>query len=162
MSVNIFKAFCELWCHTADTFCTESSDMSISLRDMWVISGLPADRSYYENLVPPARELLTARQENKQLKTCTFLFSAFHRVCQDVNGIFQLTTPEWIRFWFCGPQFYTTPPQRDNMKRVKALALTSCPSGTIVPRSLRTKREKDPFSTLNIPFRWWRKHILSP
>jgi len=29
--------------------------------------------------------------------------------------------------------------------------LTSCPSGTIVPHSSRTKRGKDPFITLNIP-----------
>ena len=74
-----------------------------------------------------------------------------HRLCQDVNGVIQLTASEWIRFWFRGPRVYTTPPQRDNRKRVKAPALTSCPSGTIVPCSSRTKRGKDPFITLNIP-----------
>jgi len=31
MSANIFKSFYELWCHTSNTFCTESGDMSISL-----------------------------------------------------------------------------------------------------------------------------------
>jgi len=61
--------------------------MSISLWDMWVIGGLSADGSYYEEIVPSARELLAAGQDNKQLKTCTFLFSAVHRLCQDVNGV---------------------------------------------------------------------------
>jgi len=60
MSANIFKSFCELWCHTTNTFCTESGDMSISLWDMWVIGGLPADGSYYEEVIPSARELLAA------------------------------------------------------------------------------------------------------
>ena len=70
---------------------------------------------------------------------------------QDVNGVIQLTAPEWIRFWFHRPQVYTTAPQRDNMKQIKAPELTSCPSGTIAPHLLRAKREKDPFATLNIP-----------
>jgi len=73
--------------HTTNTFCTERGDMSIFLWDMWVIHGLPAGGSYYEEVVPSARELLAVGQDNKQLKTCTFLFSASHRLCQDVNGV---------------------------------------------------------------------------
>jgi len=61
MSVNVFKAFCELWCHTTNTLCIESDDMSISLWDMRVIGGLSTDGSYYEEIIPSARELLFAR-----------------------------------------------------------------------------------------------------
>ena len=52
MSVNVFKAFCELWYHTPNTLCTESGNMSISLWDMQIIGGLSADESYYEEVVP--------------------------------------------------------------------------------------------------------------
>ena len=97
MSANVFKAFYELWCHTTNTFCTESGGMSISSWDMWVIGGLPVDRSYYEEAIPSAKELLAAGQDNEQLKTCTFLFSAFHRLCEDVNSVVHFTAPEWIR-----------------------------------------------------------------
>jgi len=70
---------------------------------MWVIGGPPADGSYYEEVIPSARDLLAAGQDNKQFKTWTFIFSAFHRLYEDVNGFIQLTAPEWIRFWFRGP-----------------------------------------------------------
>ena len=152
MSLTVFKAFCELWCHTTNTFCTESGDMSISLWDLRTIGGLPADGAYYEEVIPSARELLSAgRGDNDIPATCTFLFSAFHRLCQDVHGIVQLPATDWIRFWFRGRQIYTPPPSRDNRKRVKAPTNTSCPSGMIAPRTGRTKRENDPFVTLNIP-----------
>jgi len=57
MSVNVFRAFCELWYYTTNTFCTESGDMSISLWDMRIRGGLSANGSYYKEVVPSAREL---------------------------------------------------------------------------------------------------------
>jgi len=143
MNLTIFNAFCELWCHTTNTFCTKSGDMVNSLWDMRTIGGLPADGAYYEEVIPFVRELLSAGR--------IFLFFAFHRLCQDVHGIVQLTPTEWIRFWFRGRQIYTPPPSRDNRKRVKVPTNTSCSSGMIAPRPRRTKREKDPFVMLNIP-----------
>jgi len=98
MSVNVFKAFCELWCHTTNTFCIESGDMSMSLWDKRVIGGIPADGSCYEEVTPSASELLSGEQDNKPLKTCTFLFSTLHRLCHDVNGIIHLAASDWIRF----------------------------------------------------------------
>jgi len=66
--------------------------MLISLWDVQVISKLPADGAYYEEVTPSARELLSAgRGDNDIPVTCTFLFSAFHRLCQDVHGIVQLS-----------------------------------------------------------------------
>jgi len=70
--------------------------MSISLWDMQVIGGISADGSYYEEIIPSARELLSAGQDNKPLKTCAFLCLAFHRLYQHVNGVIQLATSEWI------------------------------------------------------------------
>jgi len=117
---------------------------------MWVIGGLLVDGSFYEEVIASTRELLAAAQDNKQLRPCSLLFSAFHRLYQDVNGAVQLIASNWIRFWLRGPRVYSTPPQHDNRKRVKAPMLTSCPSGIIVSHSSRTEREKDPFTTLNI------------
>ena len=126
--------------------------MPISLWDLRTIGGLPADGAYYEEVIPSAGELLFAgRGDNDIPTTCTFLFSAFHRLSQDVHGVVQLSATEWIRFWFRGRQIYTPPPSRDNRKQVKAPIDTSCPSDMIAPRTGRTKREKDPFVMLNIP-----------
>jgi len=58
MNVNIFKAFCELWCHTTNTFCTESGDMSISLWDMCI--HLTTKESFYS----PGSSLLQERTTN--------------------------------------------------------------------------------------------------
>ena len=52
-----------------------------------------------------ARKLLYVGQDNKRAMTCTFLFSAFHRLCQDVNGIVQLAASKWICIWFHGHRF---------------------------------------------------------
>jgi len=77
--------------------------MSISLWDLQTIGGLPADGAYYEEVIPSVREpLFAGRGDNDIPATCTFFFSAFHRLCQDVHGIVQLPATEWIRIWFQG------------------------------------------------------------
>jgi len=101
MILTTFKAFCELWCHTNNTFCTESGDMSISLSDLRAIGGLLADSPYYEEIILSARELVSAGGGDDNIPaTYTFLFSAIDRLCQDVHGIVQLLDFEWICFWF--------------------------------------------------------------
>jgi len=95
MGLTIFKAFYELWCHTTNTFCIESGSISISLWDLWAIGGLPADGAYYEEVIPSTKELLsTGHGDNDIPMTYSFLFSAFHRLCQDVHSIVQLPTSE--------------------------------------------------------------------
>ena len=101
MSLTVFKALCELWCHTINNFCTKSGDISISLWDWQTIGGLPVDGAYYEEVIPSAREFLsTGRDDNNIPATCSCLFCLFHRLYQDVHGIVQSTASEWIRFWF--------------------------------------------------------------
>jgi len=76
MSLTVFKVFYKLWCHTANTFCTESGDISISLWDLWIIGGLPINGAYYEEVIPSARKLLFAGHgDNNIPATCSFLFS---------------------------------------------------------------------------------------
>jgi len=107
MSLSIFKAFCEVWCRTTSTFCTKSGDMVISLWDLQVLGGPPADGAYEKEVILSVRELLSTG--------CgSFLFFAFHRLCQDVHGIIQLPAFEWICFWFRGRHIYTTPPSCGN------------------------------------------------
>jgi len=88
ISLIVFKAFCELRRHTSNTFCIESSDISISLWNLQAIGGLPADGAYYEEVLLSSRELLsTGHGDNDILATCSFLFSTFHRLYQDIHGI---------------------------------------------------------------------------
>ena len=49
-------------------------------------------------------------QDNKQLKTCTFLFSAFHILCQDVNGVTNLLLQSGYASGFASHRFTLSLP----------------------------------------------------
>jgi len=51
MSLIAVKAFWGLWFLTINIFSMESRDMSISLWDLQVIGGIPADGVYYEEVI---------------------------------------------------------------------------------------------------------------
>ena len=93
-SLNVFKALCELWCHTTKY----QHLLHREWRHVNLLIGhadykwTSADRYFYKKVVPSARELLSARQDDKPSMICTFLFSPFHILCQDVNGVVQLAT----------------------------------------------------------------------
>jgi len=57
---------------------------------MRIIGELPVDESYYKKVFPSFGELLFAEKDYKPPMTYTFLISAFHKLCQDVNSVVQL------------------------------------------------------------------------
>ena len=77
--------------------------MSISLWDLRAVGGLATDGAYYEEVISSAKERFsTGRGDYNILATCSFFFSAFHRLCEDINGIAEFIASEWICFWFRG------------------------------------------------------------
>nr|GMC68222.1 ABC transporter G family member 11 [Ipomoea batatas] len=56
-NVDIVQAFCEAWCPRTNTLITSSSEMSISLRDLYMLGGLPLLRDTYDERIPNALDL---------------------------------------------------------------------------------------------------------
>ena len=135
--------------------------MSISSWDLLIISGLLADGACYEKVIPSATELLSAgRRDNDIPRTCSFLFTAFHRQCHDVHRTVQLPASEWIHFWLWRWQIYAPPSSRDNKKQVKAQTKTSCPSGLIALCTVRTQEWEGSFC--NAQHSWGFDHRNLP
>nr|GMD50166.1 ABC transporter G family member 11 [Ipomoea batatas] len=56
-NVDIVQAFCEAWCHAPPTLITSSGEMSISLRDLYMLGGLPLLGDIYDERIPNALDL---------------------------------------------------------------------------------------------------------
>nr|GMC72333.1 Cytochrome P450 71A6 [Ipomoea batatas] len=56
-NINIVQAFCEAWCPRTNTVITSSSEMSISLRDLYILGGLPLSGDIYDERIPNALDL---------------------------------------------------------------------------------------------------------
>ena len=106
MSLTVFKAFCELWCHTTNTFCTESGDMSISLWDLRTIGGLLADGAYYKEVILSARKLLSAGRGEmifQRLAHSSFLYSTDY--AKMFMALFNFLLPNGYAYVFEGDRF---------------------------------------------------------
>ncbi|MCD7450851.1 hypothetical protein HAX54_008709 [Datura stramonium] len=62
---NVLRAFCELWLSMTNTICVGIGELSISLRDMHMIGGLPVQGAFYDEVVPSAQELTQEDQQEK-------------------------------------------------------------------------------------------------
>ncbi|KAG5565452.1 hypothetical protein RHGRI_001368 [Rhododendron griersonianum] len=65
---NLIKSFCEHWCPSINTLHIPAGELSISLWDLSYIGGLPVFGKFYDEVIPPAREL-TGVDENNMLKS---------------------------------------------------------------------------------------------
>ena len=73
------RAFSEAWCPQTNTLHTVSGEMSISLRDLYKLGGLPIYGKIYDEAVPSRDALHQHRQNNQRLiqPTCRYLFAAY-------------------------------------------------------------------------------------
>ena len=74
---SVIRAFCECWCPTTNTLCTSIGEVSISLRDLYRIAGLPIIRSFYDEMVSSAEELSNDATKSSLLPSCQNLFLAY-------------------------------------------------------------------------------------
>nr|GMC69269.1 ABC transporter G family member 11 [Ipomoea batatas] len=66
-NVDIIQAFCEAWCPRTNTLITSSGEMSISLRDLYMLGGLPLLGDIYDERIPNALDLNKGKPEDIQL-----------------------------------------------------------------------------------------------
>nr|GMD05986.1 ABC transporter G family member 11 [Ipomoea batatas] len=66
-NVDIIEAFCEAWCPRTNTLITSSGEMSISLRDLYMLGGLPLLGDIYDERIPNALDLNKGKPEDIQL-----------------------------------------------------------------------------------------------
>lgn len=127
---NVIRAFCESWCPTTNTLHTLSGENSISLWDLQVMGALPISGTFYDEVVPNAKELSSMDNRSKPYlpPSCKYLFLAFHTLREKVNSQYMVSVTKWINHWFRGPLKYQKPPAR-NPKRVKPPKCSYNPSG---------------------------------
>nr|GMC74038.1 Cytochrome P450 71A6 [Ipomoea batatas] len=81
LNVDIVQAFCEAWCPRTNTLITSFGEMSISLRDLYMLGGLPLLGDIYDERIPNALDL------NKGSYTCcAHLFEAFFHPDGSTSG----------------------------------------------------------------------------
>nr|GME05771.1 ABC transporter G family member 11 [Ipomoea batatas] len=144
-NVDIVQAFCEAWCPRTNTLITSSGEMSISLRDLYMLGGLPLLGDIYDERIPNALDL------NKGSYTCcAHLLEAFFHLTQQENHTTFIQASRWIDFWCRKTRRYPAPPPRKENKKSRPKA-THNPSGILetVPRWSHVS--KAPFVELNIP-----------
>ncbi|PHU20459.1 hypothetical protein BC332_11610 [Capsicum chinense] len=71
--------------------------ISLGLKDMHMIGGLPVHKTFFDEVIPLAKELSQTDQQGKPFfpKTCAYLFSAFYRLSNDSEA-FPVNDPSSI------------------------------------------------------------------
>ena len=88
------QAFFEYWCPATNTLHTFVGEISITLWDLCRIGGLPLYGSFYDEVVPSAKEMSSLPS------SCEYLFAAFHHLSLELGGPHSVTATEWVGFWF--------------------------------------------------------------
>nr|GMD14893.1 ABC transporter G family member 11 [Ipomoea batatas] len=144
-NVDIVQAFCEAWCPRTNTLITSSGEMSISLRDLYMLGGLPLLGDIYDERIPNALDL------NKGSYTCcAHLLEAFFHLTQQENHTTFIQASRWIDFWCRKTRRYPAPPPRKENKKSRPKA-THNPSGILETAPRWSHVSKAPFVELNIP-----------
>uniref|UniRef100_A0A2N9G2T5 Aminotransferase-like plant mobile domain-containing protein n=1 Tax=Fagus sylvatica TaxID=28930 RepID=A0A2N9G2T5_FAGSY len=78
-NVHAMQAFFEYWCPTTNTLHTSVGEISITLWDLCRIGGLPLYGSFYDEVVPSAKEMSSLPP------SCEYLFAAFHHLSLELG-----------------------------------------------------------------------------
>nr|POF08052.1 hypothetical protein CFP56_17776 [Quercus suber] len=79
-----------------NTLHTSVGEISISLWDLHLISGLPMYGSFYDEVVPPAKDMSSLPS------SCCHIFVTFHHLSLELGVLHLFTSTAWVKFWFRG------------------------------------------------------------
>ncbi|KAH0669910.1 hypothetical protein KY285_024053 [Solanum tuberosum] len=147
---NVLQAFCENWHPSTNTVATFVGELSISLWDLRTIGGLHVHGSFYDEVIPSAKELTHVDYQGKSFlpRSYSFLFSTFYRL--NKCAIDEVSFREWTKFWFRGSRKYVEPSPSMSKNLTKA-KMNHDPSGNIHMSFLpRTEEENVPFIELGV------------
>ncbi|KAF3661326.1 hypothetical protein FXO37_12975 [Capsicum annuum] len=96
---NVLQTFCENWCLSTNTVSTFIGELSISLWDLRNIEGLHVHGSFYDEVIPSAKELTYVDVKGKPFlrRRWPHLFLAFYRLTKGV--IDDVSFLDWVNFW---------------------------------------------------------------
>uniref|UniRef100_A0A2N9I9P1 Aminotransferase-like plant mobile domain-containing protein n=1 Tax=Fagus sylvatica TaxID=28930 RepID=A0A2N9I9P1_FAGSY len=154
---KIYGAFFEYWCPATNTLHTSVGEISITLWDLCRIGGLPLFGSFYDEVVPSAKEMSSLPS------SCEYLFAAFHHLSLKLGGPDSVTSTEWVGFWFRGSVRYPKPPNRRSLRRSVRGKLSHNPRGIITTHrnQCRTEDEEAPFRILKVSEKGERGDLAS-
>ncbi|XP_047263597.1 uncharacterized protein LOC107880006 [Capsicum annuum] len=152
-SSNILQAFVEAWCSRTNTFLTSIGELSISLRDLHEIGGLPIRGLPYEEVVLEFKDLNGVDNKNERFIPCTceFLFLAFQRLQEGESHNSRVTLCKWIKFFCKRVLRYEADPVRKEKKSIR-LKSTHNPTGTIPSAAKWSSADDVTFSTLRVGY----------
>jgi hypothetical protein len=145
-NVHAMQAFFEYWCPATNTLHTSVGEISITLWDLCRIGGLLLFGSFYDEVVPSAKEMSSLPS------SCEYLFAAFHHLSLELGGPDSVTSTEWVGFWFRGSVRYPKPPNRRSLRRSARGKSSHNPRGIITTyrNQCRTEDEEAPFRILKV------------
>ncbi|KAH6787759.1 hypothetical protein C2S52_007311 [Perilla frutescens var. hirtella] len=157
-NTEIMKAFCEAWCPSTNTLLTLSGELSISLWDLHVLSGLPVYGAFYDEIVPCTEELMVTNREGDLHipASCSSLIHAYHIIRAKVGSV---TIENWIKFWSKNQPVYQRPPPRKERKT--APQSTYNPTGDLKAYKPWTGIETVSFVRLGIKEKRWKEAYLA-
>nr|GLL19872.1 uncharacterized protein LOC109157601 [Ipomoea trifida] len=119
--------------------------MSISLRDLYMLGGLPLLGDTYDERILNALDLAKGSH-----KCCACLFKAFFHLTQQEGHNTYVQASRWINLWCRKTRKYAAPPPRKENKKSRPKA-THNPSGILEAAPRWSHVSEAPFVELNIP-----------
>nr|GMC69504.1 ABC transporter G family member 11 [Ipomoea batatas] len=98
-NTSIIQAFCETWCPLTNTLVTSQGEVTISLRDLHILGGLPLLGEAYDERIPTALELNRSHNSTHFYKSCSYLLVAFHHLSNQEVDSPHVCASQWIEFW---------------------------------------------------------------
>ena len=146
---SVIRAFFEHWCSATNTLHTAQGEMSISLRDLYKIGGLPIQGKFYDEVVPSVEEF-SCRNGRGLPVSCRYLFWAYHKLSQEAPGKSGVKISSWIRFWYWDAVKYKRPSKKSGRNKTTKPKGDSDPSGVIGPVRRRALTELKTFEDLGV------------
>nr|GLL21956.1 uncharacterized protein LOC105964676 [Ipomoea trifida] len=151
-STSIIQAFCETWCPLTNTLVTSQGEVTISLRDLHILGGLPLLGEAYDERIPTALELNRSHNSTHFYKSCSYLLAAFHHLSNQEVDSPHVCASQWIEFWCRKSQRYQAPPARKEKKGRRSRPKATYNSSGIIDAFEGWSSVSDvPFETLGIP-----------
>ncbi|KAM2977198.1 hypothetical protein FF2_014166 [Malus domestica] len=146
---SVIRAFFEHWCSATNTLHTARGEMSISLRDLHKLGGLPIQGKFYDEVVPSVEEF-SCRNSRGLPASCRYLFWAYHKLFQEAPDKSGMKISSWIRFWYWDAVKYKRPSKKNGRNKTTRPKRDSDPSGVIGLAGRRTPDELRTFEDLGV------------
>ncbi|KAH6811427.1 hypothetical protein C2S51_025189 [Perilla frutescens var. frutescens] len=152
-NTEVVKAFCEAWYPLMNTLLTSSGELSISLWDLHVTTGLPLTGLLCDEMVPRTKEITEVNKRGKLFvpASCKYLFHAYYLLgSEDDKALHHSVSIErWTKFWSRRKSRYRPLPLRKEKKSQRS-KLRHNPSGEVEDHKEWTSSERAPLTELEV------------